>query len=210
MDNQKAYLKQAYDTAKFFNKLCDMYGRLQLCDSVDLLPDARGKVKPHFRSRTHSLRMKHLRNMLSGGKFFLAKKNYAAAYPFFDNYCSLSADSSTTLWATVSAFMAENYAGTVKHADAAISYSDSTTAAVLQEYDEQHAQPAEKPARKAKAPSPFTEFIIDTPRSEAVLKRLHEIIDGKRPKVCALTILAAVQNGIHALVAQEGKRAGEL
>lgn len=134
VENQKAYLKQAYDTAKFFNKLCDMYGRLQLCDSVDLLPDARGKVKPHFRSRTHSLRMKHLRNMLSGGKFFLAKKNYAAAYPFFDNYCILSADSSTTLWATVSAFMAENYAGTVKHADAAISYSDSTTAAVLQEY----------------------------------------------------------------------------
>ena len=71
-----------------------------------------------------------------------------------------------------------------------------TIAAVLQEYDEQHAQPAKKPAMKAKAPSPFTDFIIDTPRSEAVLKRLHEIIDGKRPKVCALTIIAAVQNGI--------------
>ena len=49
---------------------------------------------------------------------------------------------------------------------------------------------------KAKAPSPFTDFIIDTPRSEAVLKRLHEIIDGKKPKVCALTILAAAQSGI--------------
>lgn len=71
-----------------------------------------------------------------------------------------------------------------------------TIAAVLQEYDEQHAQPAEKPARKTKAPSPFAEFIIDTPRSEAVLKRLHEIIDGKRPKTCALTIIAAVQSGI--------------
>ena len=71
-----------------------------------------------------------------------------------------------------------------------------TIAAVLQEYDEQHAQPAEKPARKPKAPSPFAEFIIDTPKREAVLKRLHEIIDGKMPKTCALTILAAVQNGI--------------
>lgn len=71
-----------------------------------------------------------------------------------------------------------------------------TIAAVLQEYDEQHAQPAKKPAMKAKAPSPFTDFIIDTPRSEAVLKRLHEIIDGKKPKVCALTILAAAQSGI--------------
>ena len=71
-----------------------------------------------------------------------------------------------------------------------------TVAAVLQKYDEQHAQPAEKPARKPKAPSPFAEFIIDTPKREAVLKRLHEIIDGKMPKTCALTILAAVQNGI--------------
>ena len=71
-----------------------------------------------------------------------------------------------------------------------------TIAAVLQEYDEQHSQPAKKPARKPKAPSPFTEFIIDTPKSEAILKRLHEIIDGKKPKVCALTIIAAVQKGI--------------
>ncbi|MBR5395595.1 MAG: hypothetical protein IK144_11040 [Bacteroidaceae bacterium] len=71
-----------------------------------------------------------------------------------------------------------------------------TIAAVLMEYDEQHTQPAEKPARKPKAPSPFAEFIIDTPKREAVLKRLHEIIDGKTPKTCALTILAAVQNGI--------------
>ena len=39
-------------------------------------------------------------------------------------------------------------------------------------------------------------IIVHTPRSEAVLKRLHEIIDGKRPKVCALTIIAAMQNGI--------------
>ena len=68
--------------------------------------------------------------------------------------------------------------------------------AVLQEYDEQHAQPTEKLVRRAKATSPFTEFIIDTPRSKDVLRRLHEIIDGKKPKICALTILAAVQNGI--------------
>ena len=134
VENQKAYLKKPYDTAKFFNKLCDMYSRLQLCDSVDLLPDAKGKVHPQFQKRTLSLRQKHLRNILSGGKFFLAKKNYAAAYPFFDNYCSLSSDSSSTLWATLSAFQMENYAGTVKHADAAISYCDPETAAILQEY----------------------------------------------------------------------------
>ena len=134
VENQKAYLKQPYDTAKFFNKLCDMYGQLRLCDSVDVLPDAKGRLHPAYRHRTHSLRLKHLRNILGGGKFFLAKKNYAAAYPFFDNYCSISPDSNSTLWATLCAFLVDNYAGTVKHADAAISYSDSSTAAILQEY----------------------------------------------------------------------------
>lgn len=71
-----------------------------------------------------------------------------------------------------------------------------TIAAVLQEYDEQHTQTVKKPAKKSKTSSLFTEFIIDTPKREAVLKRLHEIIDGKQPKTCALTILAAIQKGI--------------
>lgn len=71
-----------------------------------------------------------------------------------------------------------------------------TVAAVLQEYDELHAQTVKKPVKKTKASSPFTEFIIDTPKCKAVLKRLHEIIDGKQPKTCALTILAAIQKGI--------------
>ena len=31
VENKKAYLKQAFDTARFFNKLCDMYAQLRLC-----------------------------------------------------------------------------------------------------------------------------------------------------------------------------------
>lgn len=145
VENQKAYLKQPYDTAKFFNKLCDMYRQLRQCDSVDFLPDHRGNVRPSFRQKTQSLRLKHRRNILSGGKFFLAKKNYASAYPFFDLYCSYKDESrkkeqidslyyNAALWATLSAFLSENYLGTIKHADEAIGYIDSSKAAVLQEY----------------------------------------------------------------------------
>lgn len=141
VENRKAYLKQPYDTAKFFNKLCDMYGQLRLCDSIDLLPDEKGKVNPAYKKKTEDLRLKHSRNMFLGGRFFLAKKNYAAAYPFFDNYCtyrdSKQPDSlyqQATLWATVASFQTDNYLGTVKHVDAAISYTDSATAAILQEY----------------------------------------------------------------------------
>lgn len=141
VENRKAYLKQKYDTAKFFNKLRDMYEQLRLCDSVDLLPDAKGVVHPRFQKRTNTLRLKHRRNIIGGGKFFLAKKDYAAAYPFFDLYCSYKGKdnvdtlySKAVLWATLSAFQVENHEGTVKHADEAIAFSDSATAAILQEY----------------------------------------------------------------------------
>ena len=141
IENRKAFLKQPYDTAKFFNKLCDMYGQLRLCDSIDLLPDAKGKVHASYQKKTEALRLKHRQNIFMGGKFFLTKKNYAAAYPFFDNYCTYrdSKQNDTlyqhaVLWATVSAFQVNNYLGTIKNADVAISYTDSATAAIIQEY----------------------------------------------------------------------------
>lgn len=145
VENQKAYLKQPYDTAKFFNKLSDMYGQLRLCDSVDLIPDAKGNVHARMQKKTNDLRYKHRRNIFGGGKFFLAKKNYPVAYSYFDLYCTYKSQWTrnqepdtlyphAVLWATLSAFQVENYPGTIKHADAAISYTDSATAAILQEY----------------------------------------------------------------------------
>ena len=141
VENRKAFLKQAYDTAAFFNKLCDMYGQLRLCDSVDLAPDAQGNTRPRMQKKTNSLRNKHRRNILGGGKYFLSKKNYAAAYPFFDNYCTYTGKEQidtivhqAELWATLSAFQVENYNGTIKHVDKAIDFADAETAPILQEY----------------------------------------------------------------------------
>jgi len=148
VENLKAYLNQPYDTAKFFNKLADMFGQLRLCDSTDLLPDSKGRVHAHFQKKTSDLRLKHRRNIFGGGKFFLAKKDYVKAYKFFDLYCTYKGRATkgksreesdaffpqSALWATVSAFETENFPGTIKHADAAIFYTDSATAAILQEY----------------------------------------------------------------------------
>ncbi|MBR6032016.1 MAG: hypothetical protein IKP36_08675 [Bacteroidaceae bacterium] len=148
VENQKAYLKQPYDTAKFFNKLCDMFGQLRLCDSTDLIPDAKGRVHARFQQKTQDLRLKHRRNIYGGGKFYLAKKDYATAYTYFDLYCTYKGKRTknkgkeeadeffphSALWATLSAFEVDNFPGTIKHADAAIFYADSATAAILQEY----------------------------------------------------------------------------
>lgn len=142
IENQKAFLKKPYDTAVFYNKLRDMYRQLQLCDSVDVLPDAKGNIRPHYQKRTQAMRQKHRRNIIGGGKFFLAKKDYASAYPFLDFYCTYKDEQEepdmlcrdAELWATLSAFQTDNYAGTIKHVDSAIPYTDSTTAAILHEY----------------------------------------------------------------------------
>lgn len=142
VENKKAYLKQPYDTARFFNKLCSMYEQLRLCDSVDHIPDAKGKLHVRMQKKTQALRLKHRRNIYGGGKFFLSKNNYASAYPFFDLYCSYKGKEQpdtlyplAVLWATLSAFQMDNYIGTVKHADNAISHTpDTMTAAILQEY----------------------------------------------------------------------------
>ena len=141
VENRKAYLKQQFDTARFFNKLSDMYAQLRLCDSVDLVPDANGKEHPRLQKKTRSLRLKHRRNIIGGGKFFLARQGFAAAYPFFDLYSTYRYDEpvdsllrQAVCLAALTAFHMDNYPGTVKHADEAISYSDSSTSAILLEY----------------------------------------------------------------------------
>lgn len=141
VENKKAYLKQAFDTARFFNKLCDMYAQLRLCDSVDLAPDDNGRIHPRLQKKTRALRLKHRRNIIGGGKYFLARQGFAPAYPFFDLYSTYRYDEpvdsllqQAVCLAALTAFHMDNYPGTVKHADEAITYSDSSTAAILLEY----------------------------------------------------------------------------
>lgn len=87
VENRKAYLKQKYDTASFFNSLLTMYQHLRLCDSIDAVPH-KGKVKIKYASKTRALRLKHKQNILSGGKFFLSKDNYDLCYQYMDQFCT--------------------------------------------------------------------------------------------------------------------------
>lgn len=45
-------------------------------------------------------------------------------------------------------------------------------------------------------PRDFYTFVVDPATADAMLTRLHSFIDGKPPKQCALTILAAMQKGL--------------
>ncbi|MCM1108494.1 MAG: hypothetical protein NC388_05490 [Clostridium sp.] len=85
-ENEKLYLKQKYDTARFFNSIYNMYARLSACDSVESLPDEQGRIRPRHRIKARELAMPYRRNLLNAGKYYMRRTNYAEAFRFLDLY----------------------------------------------------------------------------------------------------------------------------
>ncbi|MBO4642477.1 MAG: hypothetical protein J5661_06440 [Bacteroidaceae bacterium] len=138
--NQQAFLKQKYDSAALFNTVLSIYDNLILCDSVDIIPNANGNVKLKYRGRTRDMMLKHRRNLLTGGVFFLKKSDWASAYRYFDNYLRTNGNPSDTLlpkvyyWATLCGHKLKDAPKILKYVDQAIEGTDSATKPVLQEY----------------------------------------------------------------------------
>lgn len=140
-ENTKAYLKQKYDTASFFSTLLNMYSHLRTCDSLDAVPAANGDVKLKFASKTGAMRQKYNKNILNGGKFFMTKGNYDAAYLYFDNYHTYASaylpDSTVkkvASWAALCGYNGNKPQRTLKYIDEAIDYAQSHNKPILQEY----------------------------------------------------------------------------
>ena len=85
IENEKLYLKQSYDTVKFFNSIHTLYQRLYQCDSVEQIRAERGE-KYKYRSKVRNLLRAYRVNLLNGGKFFLIKHNYPSAFALLDMY----------------------------------------------------------------------------------------------------------------------------
>lgn len=140
VENRKAYLKQQYDTALFFNSLLNMYEQLRLCDSVDAVPNAQERVRLKYSKKTSELRQKHIKNIRNGGKFFLRKGNYAAAYGFMDAYYTYSVNRKDTLLpklayqAALCGYLTNQPAHTLKYIDKAIETATRGDKPILQEY----------------------------------------------------------------------------
>lgn len=63
-----------------------MFDTLEGLDSLDRLPDARGKVKLKYRDRSAELLNIYRPNLFNGGVFFMKKHDFSRAYDFFDTY----------------------------------------------------------------------------------------------------------------------------
>lgn len=85
-ENEKLYLKAQADTAKFFNTARRMFHAYESLDSIDMMPDKKGRVKLDYRKKNAEYLNKYRSNLYNGGIYFARKASYDAAYGMFDTY----------------------------------------------------------------------------------------------------------------------------
>lgn len=89
--NEKLYLKEKYDTASLFSLTKKMYGTLETLDSIDALPDKKGRTETKYRKK-HAGEIGPLRpNLYNGGTYYLKKDDYKTAYGYFEEYIDCAA-----------------------------------------------------------------------------------------------------------------------
>lgn len=84
--NEKFYLKQQSDTAQLFVSARKMFLVAERFDSVDALPDEKGRIVLKYRRKHAELLSLYRPNLFNGGLYFMQKHDYATAYDFFATY----------------------------------------------------------------------------------------------------------------------------
>jgi hypothetical protein len=139
--NEKLYLKQKYDTAAFFNITKRMYLIAESLDSLDVLPDKKGRVKPEYR-KEHGEQLNLLRpNLYYGGTYQVRREDYQTAFQYFDLYIGaahqalfadykyLERDSlipQAAYWATLCGFKLKDAQKTLKYSQLALVDKDKS------------------------------------------------------------------------------------
>lgn len=84
--NEQLYLKQKYDTASLFTIERRMFMAYESMDSVDMLPDKKGRVELKYRKRNADYLNRFRRNLYNGGTYFISKRDYLSAFNLFDTF----------------------------------------------------------------------------------------------------------------------------
>ena len=84
--NEKIYLNQKYDTAAVYTLLSRMYRVAESLDSLDAMPDEKGKVKLEYRKNNAEQLDKLRRNLYFGGTYNVRRNNFKDAFSFFQTY----------------------------------------------------------------------------------------------------------------------------
>lgn len=85
-ENMKLYLKQKYDTAKFFSSIQQMFNLLEKADSLEMQPDEKGRQRFVYRRRSHDRLLPLRKNIFAGGNWYFRKAQMKEALPYFLTY----------------------------------------------------------------------------------------------------------------------------
>lgn len=144
-ENEKMYLQQAYDQAKFFGSLSKMFDYFLTCDSLEQIPDAKGKVVAKYRSETSDLLSRIRINLVSGGVTYFNDNNNEKAFELFSKYIDVAdapmfaalnyAETDTLMheiayYATLAGLKMEDYHKALKYVDLAMKKEDVAQKAI--------------------------------------------------------------------------------
>lgn len=84
--NERLYLKQKQDTAKFFDLCRRMFTILEKVDSLEMKPDAKGRVVLENRERHSEILNTYRPNLFGAGSYHLRKGDFKQAFDYFEAY----------------------------------------------------------------------------------------------------------------------------
>ena len=86
-ENQKAYQNVAFDTVSMYNYLNKMYEYYILCDSLEQIPNDKGKTSMSCREKNAMELDRNRSNFINGGIFYFNnRKDFAKAFKMFEKY----------------------------------------------------------------------------------------------------------------------------
>ena len=86
MEIAKEFVSKTPDEAVMYGALKNMKPYFEAADSLDMLPDAKGKVKPKYRKDMKAIILANRLHYLNGGSYYFNSKNYEAAYDLFQQF----------------------------------------------------------------------------------------------------------------------------
>lgn len=91
-ENRKSYNAGVpYDTVAMYDYLIKMYDYFIKCDSLEQIPNEKGKTSTACRDRYASSLDANRNNLINGGIFYFnSKKNYKKAYDMFEKYYQIA------------------------------------------------------------------------------------------------------------------------
>ena len=84
--NEQMYKKEVVDTAKLFNLTKRMFTIAERLDSLDMLPDKKGKVDLQYRKANSEKLMTYRPNLFFGGAYYVRKSDFDKAFDLFETY----------------------------------------------------------------------------------------------------------------------------